>query len=70
MLAISYLLTLAILALSSLNNVAALMPANEPSKGYPDVIPGPGLPSLEELGLTSEKLYTTVPTDISKCRSL
>lgn len=25
---------------------------------YPEVIPGPGLPSLESLGLTSEQLWT------------
>jgi hypothetical protein len=24
---------------------------------YPEVIPGPGLPSLESLGLTSKELY-------------
>ncbi|KAL5318424.1 hypothetical protein ACEPPN_013484 [Leptodophora sp. 'Broadleaf-Isolate-01'] len=28
---------------------------------YPEVIPGPGMPSLAELGLTSEQLYTTTP---------
>ncbi|KAF9523320.1 hypothetical protein CPB83DRAFT_898897 [Crepidotus variabilis] len=28
---------------------------------YPEVIPGPGLPSLESLGLTSKDLYTTKP---------
>jgi hypothetical protein len=31
---------------------------NALTKNYPEVIPGPGLPSLEELGLTSEDLYT------------
>lgn len=44
------LLTLALFSL------AAAAPAAE-SK-YPEVIPGPGLPSLESLGLTSEQLYT------------
>lgn len=29
---------------------------------YPTVIPGPGLPSLESLGLTSELLYKMEPT--------
>ncbi|KAM3513460.1 hypothetical protein MY11210_002848 [Beauveria gryllotalpidicola] len=28
---------------------------------YPEVVPGPGFPSLESLGLTSEKLYTMEP---------
>ncbi|KAM3523501.1 hypothetical protein MY4038_008164 [Beauveria bassiana] len=28
---------------------------------YPEVVPGPGLPSLESLGLTSEQLYTMEP---------
>ncbi|TFK65679.1 hypothetical protein BDN72DRAFT_900512 [Pluteus cervinus] len=62
MLAISYFFTLVVLAFSSLNNVAALIPTRESAKIYPDLIPGPGLPSLEELGLTSEQLYTTIPT--------
>lgn len=26
---------------------------------YPEVIPGPGFPSLASLGITSEQLYTT-----------
>ncbi|KAJ7320957.1 hypothetical protein DFH08DRAFT_970263 [Mycena albidolilacea] len=29
---------------------------------FPEVIPGPGLPSLASLGLTSEELYKRVPT--------
>lgn len=32
---------------------------------FPEVIPGPGLPSLAELGLTSKDLYTMTPA-ISK----
>lgn len=40
----------------ALFSLAAAAPAAE-SK-YPEVIPGPGLPSLESLGLTSEQLYT------------
>ncbi|KAJ7222809.1 hypothetical protein C8J57DRAFT_1482253 [Mycena rebaudengoi] len=34
---------------------------------YPEVIPGPGLPSLASLNITSAELYRTVPTqDIKK----
>ncbi|KAJ7871049.1 hypothetical protein B0H13DRAFT_2350115 [Mycena leptocephala] len=29
---------------------------------FPEVIPGPGLPSLASLGLTSEELYRRIPT--------
>lgn len=28
------------------------------TSSYPDVVPGPGLPSLESLNLTSEELYS------------
>ncbi|KAJ6582513.1 hypothetical protein DFH09DRAFT_1360401 [Mycena vulgaris] len=31
-------------------------------EGFPEVIPGPGLPSLTSLGLTSADLYERVPT--------
>lgn len=42
-----------LLGLASLQGVMAA-PAAEV---YPEVIPGPGLPSLAELGLTSAQLY-------------
>lgn len=37
-----------------------LLPAlcfSAPARKYPEVIPGPGMPSLESLGVTSEYLY-------------
>ena len=34
--------------------------AAQPSSVVPEVIPGPGLPSLAELGLTSAELYDGV----------
>ncbi len=34
-----------------------------PPKVYPEVIPGPGLPSLAELNLTSAQLYEMGPPD-------
>jgi len=39
-----------------------------PTSDYPEVIPGPGLPSLESIGLTSKMLYemTSSKTSISK----
>ncbi|KAF2018120.1 hypothetical protein BU24DRAFT_461090 [Aaosphaeria arxii CBS 175.79] len=36
----------------------ATVAAPSVGKHYPDVIPGPGLPSLEDLNLTSAELYT------------
>ncbi|KAF4635090.1 hypothetical protein G7Y89_g3017 [Cudoniella acicularis] len=33
---------------------------------YPEVIPGPGLPSLTSLNLTSEQLYTMTPKLVSR----
>ncbi|OAA71188.1 hypothetical protein ISF_01739 [Cordyceps fumosorosea ARSEF 2679] len=30
---------------------------------YPEVVPGPGLPSLQELGLTTEQLYSMGPPE-------
>jgi hypothetical protein len=42
-----------ILGLASLQGVMAAPTAEV----YPEVIPGPGLPSLAELGLTSAQLY-------------
>lgn len=41
----------------NVHGAAAAIPASE--KTYPDVIPGPGLPSLASLGLTSPQLYTS-----------
>jgi len=35
----------------------------EARASYPEVIPGPGLPSLASLNLTSAELYERVPTD-------
>ncbi|KAF1846668.1 uncharacterized protein K460DRAFT_417705 [Cucurbitaria berberidis CBS 394.84] len=43
-------------SLASLQAVSAT-PIVEAREKYPDVIPGPGLPSLESLGLTTAKLY-------------
>jgi hypothetical protein len=53
MIATTYL-TPAILALASFNVVTG---AAIDSIKTPEVIPGPGLPSLKELGLTSADLY-------------
>ncbi|KFY82089.1 hypothetical protein V500_10829 [Pseudogymnoascus sp. VKM F-4518 (FW-2643)] len=50
MIAATYLSPL-ILALASFNVVTGLAMAN------PEIIPGPGLPSLKELGITSADLY-------------
>jgi len=41
--------------LSLLLSILAALPL---SAAYSEVIPGPGLPSLASLGLTSEELYT------------
>jgi hypothetical protein len=49
---------IAALVLLSLRAVSALPTAETI---YPEVIPGPGLPSLAELGLTSAQLYTMKP---------
>lgn len=38
-----------------MTSMAALVSANVMK--YPEVVPGPGLPSLEEVGLTSAQLY-------------
>jgi hypothetical protein len=35
--------------------------AGAAASSYPEVIPGPGLPSLAELGLRSADLFTTTP---------
>jgi hypothetical protein len=43
--------------ISSLLGLAAFQGAMAAPKVYPEVIPGPGLPSLAELGLTSAQLY-------------
>jgi hypothetical protein len=42
-----------LLALASVGSVAAVPSPPD----YPEVIPGPGLPSLASLGLTSKDLY-------------
>lgn len=49
---------IALIALTTAGGVAAV-----PSPfDYPEVIPGPGLPSLASLGLTSKQLYEGVGT--------
>lgn len=53
----------ALCALSLISSVAALP---RPVKPFADVIPGPGLPTLAELGLTSEQLHTMEPSP-GKC---
>lgn len=58
------LVALALAAFAAVNTVA--IPAAEPRKEYPEVVPGPGLPTLAELGLTSEELYTMAPK-LGKC---
>lgn len=42
--------------------IAFTQVAAVPATTYPEVVPGPGMPSLEELGLTSEQLYTMKPS--------
>lgn len=37
------------------------LPAAEVHAVFPEVIPGPGLPSLASLGITSEQLHTMPP---------
>lgn len=44
--------TASLFALAFVSNVAAL-----PTNDLPEVIPGPGLPTLGELGLTSDELF-------------
>ncbi|KAF8866368.1 hypothetical protein BDZ45DRAFT_735649 [Acephala macrosclerotiorum] len=42
---------------------ATALPTVDAEKIYPEVIPGPGLPSLAELNLTSAQLYNMpIPT--------
>lgn len=36
---------------------AAVVPASAPGRVYPEVVPGPGLPSLASLNLTSAMLF-------------
>lgn len=51
------------IALSLISNVAALPAADiETRTDYPTVIPGPGLPSIESLGLTSAEYYRKKPS--------
>jgi len=47
------------LGATTLANAAVIEERTE----YPEVIPGPGLPSLASLNLTSAELYERVPTD-------
>ncbi|TFK68300.1 hypothetical protein BDN72DRAFT_960370 [Pluteus cervinus] len=61
MLSIAHFVALLVLAFAGLNSVVAT-PATESGNVYPEVVPGPGLPSLKELGLTSEQLYKMTPT--------
>jgi hypothetical protein len=49
---------LAVLVLCTIS-VANALPSAEGK--FPEVIPGPGLPSLASLGLTSAELYQRVP---------
>jgi hypothetical protein len=61
--------TLSLLLLFALTQVAYTSPVinTVPAVQYPEVIPGPGLPSLASLNLTSAQLYEmpfpTAPTD-------
>lgn len=54
-----------LLGLASIQAAAAT-----PFKVYPEVIPGPGLPSLAELNLTSAQLYEKGPPDAGMCPAL
>lgn len=58
---ITSLCAVVLLALASISRVAAVPSPSE----YPEVIPGPGLPSLASLGLTSKDLYegTRLPSN-------
>ena len=46
-----------LLSLASLQTISALPTTQNAVQSYPEVIPGPGLPSLESLNLTSAQLY-------------
>ena len=50
-------ITMANFLISSLLSLASLQGTMAAPKVYPEVIPGPGLPSLAELNLTSAQLY-------------
>ncbi|KAK7053662.1 hypothetical protein R3P38DRAFT_2851491 [Favolaschia claudopus] len=54
---INQLLALALCAVGSANALP-----NTNTKEFPEVIPGPGLPSLASLNLTSAELYQRVPS--------
>ncbi|KAJ4001235.1 hypothetical protein F5050DRAFT_31301 [Lentinula boryana] len=56
----SLLATLLLLTGSS-TNAASVADITSTKNTYPEVIPGPGLPTLAELNLTSEALYTMTP---------
>ncbi|KAJ3719156.1 hypothetical protein C8R42DRAFT_628616 [Lentinula raphanica] len=43
-------------------NAASVVDLVSRKTTYPEVVPGPGLPSLAELNLTSEALYTMTPS--------
>ncbi|MCJ1475074.1 hypothetical protein MMC13_003734 [Lambiella insularis] len=45
---------------------AAANPASPLTKAYPEVHPGPGLPSLASLGLASADLYQSTPALLTK----
>ncbi|KAI0058211.1 hypothetical protein BV25DRAFT_1841192 [Artomyces pyxidatus] len=48
---------LSLVAVTALSTFAVAAPTV-----HPTVVPGPGLPTLEELGLTSEELYAKQPS--------
>ena len=50
-------LTALLLYISAPSTNAAAIPVPAAEKVSPEVIPGPGLPSLASLGLTSAELY-------------
>ena len=58
------LITSLVLGLAALQTAHATPAPEVEAKTYPEVVPGPGLPSLAELGLTSAQLYE-MPVDHS-----
>jgi len=52
-----------LLGLASVTAATAAATLVATPKVYPEVIPGPGLPSLAELNLTSAQLYEMGPPD-------
>lgn len=57
------LLISSLLGLASVKSATAAAMVVPSPKVYPEVIPGPGLPSLAELNLTSAQLYEMGPPD-------